>query len=149
MMHAVQLELTQGTDIAAGTECTLAGALYHHGMYVRVIAPILQCTRAGADHRQVDRIQRLRTVQQDSPHTSIPPGNYGLLVWHCNSPDLPHPLTRHHRLHQRGHLGERTQISGTEWQPRVGGDAAALYRSIFFYFFGAEGGCRGVGRLRG
>jgi hypothetical protein len=40
-------------------------------------------------------------------------------------------------------------MSETEWQSRVGGDAAALYRSIFFYFFVAEGGCRGVGRLRG
>jgi hypothetical protein len=80
---AGQLPLTQGADVAAGTEGPVAGALDHHGVDVRIFAPGFQDRVAGADHRQIERIERLGAVEQDAPYPAVAAGDDGVFCGHA------------------------------------------------------------------
>ena len=74
---AGQLRVPQGSDVAAGAEGAVAGTLDHHGVDVRVLPPGLQDGGAGADHRQVERVQRSGAVEQDAAHAPVAAGHDG------------------------------------------------------------------------
>ena len=82
-MLAIQLVLAQRTDIAAGAEGAIAGTLDHHAVHMRVVSPSRQSPCAGPDHRQVERVERLRSVQHDAPHAPVASGDHGLFVLHA------------------------------------------------------------------
>ena len=82
-MLAIQLVLAQRAHIAAGTEGAVAGALDHDGVHMRIIAPRLERLCAGADHRQVERVECLRAIQHDAPHAPVAPRDHGLFVLHA------------------------------------------------------------------
>jgi hypothetical protein len=79
--------LTQRSNIAAGTEGALACRFDHDPVNERVVAPFSEGTGAGPDHRQVQRIKRLRAVQYDASDTSVEPCDHCLFVWHLRLRD--------------------------------------------------------------
>ena len=87
VMLAIQFVLAQRAHVAAGAEGAIAGTLDHHAVYMRIVAPFRQRARAGPDHGQIERVQRLRTVQHDAPHAPVTPGDHGLFVLHAPLPD--------------------------------------------------------------
>ena len=74
--------LTQCAHVATGTERAVAGTLDHDAVHMRIVTPLPERPRAGADHRQVERVERLRAVQHDAPHAPVASGDHGLFVWH-------------------------------------------------------------------
>ena len=63
--------VVQRADIAAGTKCPLSRALQQHQPYCRILRPTGQNLVDRADHLVIQRIQRLRPVQRDSPHAGV------------------------------------------------------------------------------
>ncbi len=55
--------LAHRADVAAGAEGAVAGALDHHGVHMRIVAPLRERGGAGADHREIERVQCLRAVE--------------------------------------------------------------------------------------
>ena len=79
MVLAIELELAQRADVAAGAEGAITGALDHHRMHMRLIPPALQHLGQRLDHRQIQRVQRLRAVQHDPPNPPVTAREHGPL----------------------------------------------------------------------
>ena len=56
--------------------------LQHHGVHGCIVAPGLQCVAQFAHHGQVQRVERLRAVQGDHPHTAHDFGQHQALHPH-------------------------------------------------------------------
>ena len=90
---AIELGVAQGTDIAAGAEGAVAGALDHDDVDMRIVVPLGQHARQDADHPQVQRVQRFRAVQQNAAGPAVAACDHTLFMRHRYVSGIPRRLS--------------------------------------------------------